>query len=144
MALADGGELLVLAPGVCQFGEDEGIDRLIRAHGYAGTPKVLELVRERADLQNNLGAAAHLIHGSSEGRFSITYSPGKLSRDEIERAGFRYAPPAETMERYDPRTLKDGFNVLPDGESVYFISNPALGLWALRSRFDETGKERPD
>ncbi len=141
MALADGGELVVLAPGVSQFGEDQAIDRLIREYGYVGTPKILELVKERRELRDNLSAAAHLIHGSSEGRFSITYCPGGLSREEIERAGFRYAPPSDMMKRYDPKTLRDGMNTLPDGERVYFISNPALGLWSLRERFDIKGKE---
>ncbi len=40
---------------------------------------------------NNLSAAAHLIHGSSEGRFSITYCPGYLTKKEIESVNFRYA-----------------------------------------------------
>jgi nickel-dependent lactate racemase len=141
MALADRGELIVLAPGVAQFGEDRVIDRLIRRYGYVGTPKVLDLVRERRELQDNLSAAAHLIHGSSEGRFTITYCPGGLSREEIEHAGFGYAAPADMMKRYDPGALRDGMNTLPDGERVFFISNPALGLWALRGRSDSMGKE---
>ena len=141
MALADGGELLVLAPGVSQFGEDQVIDRLIRSYGYGGTPRVLELVKARRELQDNLSAAAHLIHGSSEGRFTITYAPGGLSREEIESVGFNYTRPDDVMKRYDPRTLRDGMNRLPDGEQLFFISNPALGLWALRSRFDDTRKD---
>ncbi len=134
MAIADGGELLVLAPGVRAFGEDPEIDRLIRAHGYLTTPEILERVRSSPELQQSLSAAAHLIHGSSEGRFSITYSPGGLGRAEIEHANYRYAAPAATA-RYDPRTLRDGWNVLPDGERCFYVSNPAMGLWAHRSRF---------
>ena len=83
MALADGGELIVLAPGVKEFGEDRGIDALIRKYGYCGTPAVLDAVKQNPDLAASLGAAAHLIHGSSEGRFSITYCPGHLTRQEI-------------------------------------------------------------
>jgi nickel-dependent lactate racemase len=139
MALADGGELVVLAPGVSQFGEDQVIDRLIRTYGYVGTPKILDLVRERPELQDNLSAAAHLIHGSSEGRFSITYCPGGLTREETEGVGFGYAAPADMMKRYDPAALSDGVNVLPGGERIFYISNPALGLWALRSRFETPG-----
>lgn len=134
MALADGGELVVLAPGVGGFGEDETIDALIRRFGYAGTPRILELARTDEDLRRNLGAAAHLIHGSSEGRFTITYCPGHLTRREIEDAGFRYAPLDRMAARYED--LVDGFNELPDGEKVFFISNPALGLWACRRRFE--------
>jgi nickel-dependent lactate racemase len=135
MAIADGGELIVLAPGVSAFGEDEGIDRLIRAYGYAGTPAVLEHVRRSQELRANLSAAAHLIHGSTEGRFSVTYCPGGLTRQEIEGVGFRYGHLQELLGRYDPAKLHEGMNTLPDGEQVFFIANPALGLWAHRDRF---------
>jgi nickel-dependent lactate racemase len=135
MALADGGELIVLAPGLKEFGEDAEIDRLIRKYGYRGTPATLAAVKANAELQNNLGAAAHLIHGSSEGRFNITYCPGSLTRQEIEGVGFRYADLAAMTRRYDPAKLKDGWNTPPDGESFFYISNPALGLWAYRGRF---------
>jgi len=135
MAMADGGELLILAPGVQEFGEDKQIDALIRKYGYFGTPKTLEAVKSNADLKDNLGAAAHLIHGSSEGRFTITYAPGHLTRAEIEGVGFQYADIQEAMARYNPETLKDGVNVMPDGEEVFYISNPAIGLWSVRERF---------
>jgi len=139
MAIADGGELVVLAPGLREFGEDGEIDRLIRKHGYVGTPRVMKAVHEDMDLQNNLSAAAHLIHGSSEGRFTITYCPGHLTRDEIEGVNFRYADLAEMSARYDPGKLRDGYNRLPDGERIFYISNPALGLWACRERFEASG-----
>jgi len=135
MAMADGGELLILAPGVKEFGEDAQIDALIRKYGYFGTPKTLEAVKANADLQENLGAAAHLIHGSSEGRFGITYAPGHLTREEIEGAGFKYADVKAMMARYNPEMLKDGINVMPDGEEIFYISNPAIGLWSVRERF---------
>jgi nickel-dependent lactate racemase len=135
MAIADGAELIVLAPGLAQFGEDPEIDGLIRKYGYAGTPKMLELVKQNPDLQQNLSAAAHLIHGSSEGRFTITYCPGHITRQEMESANFRYADPMKMMKRYDPSKLVDGYNLMPDGEAIFYISNPALGLWAERKRF---------
>ncbi len=137
MAIADGGRLVILAPGLAQFGEDAGIDALIRKYGYVGTPRVLELVRTEADLRDSLGAAAHLIHGSSEGRFSVTYCPGHITRGEIESVGFQYAELDAMMARYDPERLRDGFNELPDGETVFFVSNPALGLWAYEGRFEQ-------
>jgi nickel-dependent lactate racemase len=135
MAIADGGELVVLAPGVGRFGEDDRIDRLIRTYGYAGTPAVLDLVRTNADLQQNLSAAAHLIHGSSEGRFTITYCPGSLTQREVESVHFRYGDLQEMMRWYHPETLRDGPNTMPDGEKIFFVSNPALGLWSHRKRF---------
>lgn len=135
MAIADGGELVVLAPGLAQFGEDSGIDKLIRKYGYVGTEKVLSLAKSSEDLQSSLGAAAHLIHGSSEGRFSITYCPGHLTQQEIEGVHFRYADLSTMTKKYDPDMLVDGYNTMPNGEKVFFISNPALGLWAYEKRF---------
>jgi len=134
MAMADEGELIVLAPGLKEFGEDKEIDRLIRKYGYRGTPATLKSLEENDELKNNLSAAAHLIHGSSEGRFSITYCPGHLTKDEIESVNFRYHDLADMVKKYNPETLKDGFNTMPDGEEVFFISNPALGLWTSKER----------
>ena len=134
MAMADEGELIVLAPGIADFGEDKEIDRLIRKYGYVGTDKILELTRENEELKNNLSAAAHLIHGSSEGRFKITYCPGYLTKSEIESVSFEYADLNAMMAKYDPRKLKDGCNTV-DGEDIYYISNPGVGLWAWRQRF---------
>jgi nickel-dependent lactate racemase len=136
MAIADVGELIILAPGVRTFGEDPTIDALIRRFGYRGTPATLDSVRTQPDLAANLSASAHLIHGSSEGRFTITYCPGHLSQSEIEGVGFRYGDLASMSRRYDPSKLRDGWNTV-DGEEVYYISNPALGLWGTADRFDE-------
>jgi nickel-dependent lactate racemase len=133
MALADGAELIVLAPGVREFGEDKTIDALIRKYGYYGTPATLQAVEENADLASDLSAAAHLIHGSSEGCFTITWCPGHLSRQEIEDVGFQYADLDTMLQRFNPRRLEQGYNTV-DGESIFFIGNPGLGLWAHRSR----------
>lgn len=135
MAMADEGELIVLAPGLADFGEDQEIDRLIRKYGYVGTDKILELTRENEDLKNNLSAAAHLIHGSSEGRFKITYCSGILTQAEIESVNYEYADLNAMMAKYNPEKLEDGFNTV-NGEDVYFISNPGLGLWSWRQRFN--------
>lgn len=133
MALADDGELIVLAPGLKEFGEDKEIDRLIRKYGYLTTPEILELVKNNLELRENLSAAAHLIHGSHENRFKVTYCPGKLTREEIESVNFNYGDLDEMIKKYDPDKLKDGFNEV-DGEKIFFISNPALGLWASKER----------
>ena len=134
MAIADDGELVVLAPGVKSFGEDPEIDRLIRKYGYRTTPEIMAFMEENDDLRNNLSAAAHLIHGSPENRFRVTYCPGGLTREEIESVGYGYGSLDEVSRTYDPKRLVDGFNTLPDGRRVYFIGNPALGLWAYRGR----------
>ncbi len=135
MAIADNGRLIVLAPGVKQFGEDSEINRLIRKYGYVGTEKVLALVEKNQDLRNNLSAAGHLIHSSSEERFKITYCPGYLTKQQIESVNFEYADLKEMMNRYNPQKLKDGFNTVK-GEEIFFISNPGMGLWALKDRFE--------
>ncbi|MBN1669812.1 MAG: DUF2088 domain-containing protein [Kiritimatiellae bacterium] len=129
MAIADDGELLVLAPGLVEFGEAEINEKMIRRYGYCGTDKVLEHVAADPELRDALGAAAHLIHGSSEGRFKITYASGGLTQEEIESVHYAYTDLGEAMKRYDPKRLTDGFNTMPDGEQIFYISNPALGLW---------------
>ncbi|MCQ2075223.1 MAG: lactate racemase domain-containing protein [Bacteroidaceae bacterium] len=138
MALADDAELIIMAPALREFGEDMTIDRLIRKYGYRGTPATLKAVNENTDLQDNLGAAAHLIHGSSEGRFSITYCPGpEMSKAEIESVGFNYGDLNVILEKYKPGNMHDGWNTTASGEEIYYISNPALGLWAHPDRFSD-------
>ena len=134
MALADGADLIVLAPAVKEFGEDRTIDGLIRKYGYRGTAATLEAVAKNADLAAELSAAAHLIHGSSEGRFRIAWCPGHLTREEVEGVGFAYGDLSAMLRRYDPAKLQQGYNTV-DGEEIFFIPNPGLGLWADRDRF---------
>jgi hypothetical protein len=133
MGLADGAELIILGPGVKEFGEDKTIDKLIRKYGYHGTPATLAAVAADAELANDLSAAAHLIHGSSEGRFKITWCPGQLSEEEVKSVGFDYGDLQTMLTRYDPARLSHGANQV-EGEEVFFIANPGLGLWAHRSR----------
>lgn len=133
MMVQNGGELLVLAPGVETFGENQEVDQAIRAYGYTGTRRILELYRQGV-FENLMMVSAHLIHGSSDGRFQITYAtdPALLSKKEIEGVGFRHMDVREAMVRYDPRKLKGGWNTLPDGEEIYFVGAPGLGLWKCR------------
>ncbi|MBQ9188637.1 MAG: DUF2088 domain-containing protein, partial [Clostridia bacterium] len=136
MAVADDGDLIILAPGITHFGEDAQIDKLIRKYGYCGRLKVLELFNANDDLKENMGAAAHLIHGSSDGRFRITYAvKPHMPKEDIENANFLWADYDETAKRYDPQKLRYGYNTLPDGEEIFFIPNPALGLWINKEKF---------
>ena len=137
MAIADGGELLVLAPGIERFGEDAKVDELIRKYGYRGRLNTLEQFEkpENQDLRDNMGAAAHLIHGSSDGRFTITYAVKNITKEEVESVGFQAADYDEMVKRYDPEQLQYGYNTMPDGEEIYYIPNPALGLWINREKF---------
>ncbi len=130
MAMEEGGELIVLAPAVKKFGEDDENDRLIRKYGYVGRKRVLELVKTEEELKNNLSVAAHLIHGSSDGEFKVTYCTKYLTKEEVEGIGFNFMPYDEAVKKYNPQTLKDGYNIV-DGEEIYYISNPALGLWTV-------------
>jgi nickel-dependent lactate racemase len=134
MALADGGELIVIAPGLKRFGEQPEVDSFIRKYGYVGTDRVMEQYRNNADMQDLAHATAHLMHGSSEGRFTITYAPGHMTKSEIEGVNFRYADMGETIDRYQPGECKQGWNMTADGERFYFIPTPSAGLWATREK----------
>ncbi|RMF44400.1 MAG: DUF2088 domain-containing protein [Planctomycetota bacterium] len=129
MLIGDGGRLIVIAPGVKEFGESPMVDRLIRKYGYRPTPQVLKFVQENEDLQAALGAAAHLIHGTSEGRFEIVYAPGGLTREEIESVGYTYGDWRQLMDHYGCEGLQDGWHTDRDGNPFYFVSDPGLGLW---------------
>ncbi len=137
MMMADGGDLIILAPGVELFGEDPQIDQLIRKYGYHGRLATLAAFEkpENQDLRDNMGAAAHLIHGSSDGRFNITYAVKEITKEEIEGVGFIAADYDEMAAKYDPTKLEYGYNTV-DGEEIYFIPNPALGLWINRETFE--------
>lgn len=139
MAIADGGELIVLAPGIRMFGEDDALNGLIERYGYRGAEAVLNNVREHEDLAGNLSVAAHLIHGSSEGRFTIRYCAPGLGRQRVEGVGFAYGDLEEWLACCPPERMAEGWNTLTDGSTVYFIHNPALGLWSTRDRFDRQG-----
>jgi hypothetical protein len=134
MALADGGELIIIAPGLKRFGEQPEVDAFIRKYGYVGTPRVMELYRQNADMQDLAHATAHLMHSSSEGRFTITYAPGHLEPAEIEGVNFRYADIGETVARYRPEQCTQGWTTSADGERFYFIPTPSAGLWATREK----------
>lgn len=140
MAIADGGELLILAPGVERFGEQPEVDALIRKYGYRGTPYTLDLYKTEADMQAIPHGVAHLIHGSSEGRFTITYAPGHLTREEIEGVGYGYADLAAMQQRYDPAHMQEGWNTMPDGEVVFYISTPSAGLWATEAKLNDPAR----
>ena len=136
MAMADGGELIILAPGLAHFGEDAGIDTLIRKYGYRSSAEIQDLVRRNKDLESSLSAAAHLIHGSSEGRFKVTYAPGPVvSKAEIESVGYGFADLGEMLAQYKVDEMKQGWNELAKDERVFFVSNPTLGLWTTKKRF---------
>lgn len=135
LAIKEGGELVIIAPGVRQFGEDRGNDAIIRKYGYVGREKIIELFKENRDLQENQAVTAHLIHGSSDGRFTVTYAVSKLSREEMESVNYKYMPLEEAYKRYKPEKLEEGFHTTEGGEEFYFIKNPALGLWISRENF---------
>jgi nickel-dependent lactate racemase len=141
MALADGAELIILAPGVKSFGEDRAIDLLIRKYGYRGTPSTLAAVSANSDLADDLSAAAHLIHGSSEERFTIRWCPGYLSKEEMEGVGYQYGDLETMLELYDPKVMQDGYNCVA-GEEVFYISNPGLGLWAYGGKLQDGRENR--
>ena len=138
MAMADEGELIILAPGVEKFGEDEEIDKLIRKYGYVGRKTILDKFNnpDNVDLKENMSAAAHLIHGSSDDRFTITYAVKNITKEEIEDVGYQSADYEEMIKKYNPDKLTLGYNNV-DGEEIYYVPNPALGLWIDKNNFEE-------
>ena len=112
-----------------RYREQKEVDDIIRKFGYCGTKSLLQYWQNEEILQEFAHATAHLIHGSTEGRFTVTYAPGNLSKEEIESVHYTYMNPQEAMKRYNPKKLKPGFNTLKDGEEIYFINNPGTGLW---------------
>jgi len=133
MAVADGGELIIIAPGIHKFGEDKKIDQLLRKYGYQGTKKTLKNLHQNQELQENLSAAAHLIHGSSEGRFKISLASPKLSRQEVAGVNFNYLDYQQTIAEYKIDELETGFNTV-NGEEIFYIDNPATGLWVSQDK----------
>jgi hypothetical protein len=136
MALADGGELVIIAPGLKRFGEQPEVDAFIRKYGYCGTANVMDQFRKNDDMQDLAHATAHLLHGSSEGRFQITYAPGNLSKEEVERVGYRYMEIGEAIQTYKPQRRRQGWNISEDGEKFYFIPTPSAGLWSTRDKLN--------
>lgn len=134
-AMADGGELIIIAPGLKRFGEQEGVDQIIRKYGYVGTTKIMDMWKENKDLQDLTHATAHLIHSSSEDRFKITYCPGNLSKTEIESVNYSYLDIAEALNKYPIEKLNNGFNKI-NGEEIYFISTPSAGLWSTKEKMN--------
>lgn len=130
-ALADGGEIILIAPGLKKFGEDPDNDKLISKYGYVGTDKVVQLVEQDQKLKNNLAAAAHMIQGSSEGRFEITVACKELSKKEIEGVNFNYLPLDKALKKYDINELNPGANIV-DNEEIFYVDNPATGLWVYK------------
>jgi nickel-dependent lactate racemase len=137
MAIANGGELIILCPGINTFGEDPTYDSIIRKYGYQNTAKLLKAISENVDLSNNLAAVSALIVCSPENRFKIIYAAKKLSRKDIESVYCNYADYDEIVKQYNPFELKEGENIMPDGEEIYFVSKPAQGLWAEINRFKQ-------
>jgi nickel-dependent lactate racemase len=129
--VADGGELILLAPGIRSFGENEEVNRAICKYGYKGRDYVLNLYNTVPEIKNNMMVAAHLIQGSSDERFTITYATQHLTKEEIEGVGFNYMPLSEAYKLYDPEKLEDGYNILENGEEIYFVRTPAMGLWTI-------------
>lgn len=132
LAIADDGQLIVIAPGLKSFGEFEDMDKLIRKYGYKGKKKIIQYVEENEDLRNNLAGAAHLIHGSTEGRFTVYFVTDRLSKEELENVNFKHMSVEKALGKYPIDEFKYGYNQLPDGEEIFFIDNPATGLWSIK------------
>jgi nickel-dependent lactate racemase len=137
MAIATGGELIILCPGINTFGEDPQNDSIIRKYGYKDIASLLDLVNGNIELANNLAVVAALIICSPENRFKVVYAAKDISRKEVESVYCNYADYDEVIKRYDPSQLQEGENIMADGEEIFYISRPAQGLWAETGRFGQ-------
>ena len=62
---------------------------------------------------------------------------GGLTKEEVESVGYDYGDIDQAMKRYDVTKLKDGWNIdIVTGDKYFYVSNPAVGLWAYRGRFE--------
>ena len=62
-------------------------------------------------------------------------NPSYITKEEVLGVGFGACDYDEAVARYNPETLEYGYNTMPDGEEIYFIPNPALGLWINKEKF---------
>jgi hypothetical protein len=46
------------------------------------------------------------------------------------------------LTRYSPQRLRYGYNQL-DGEEIFFIPNPGLGLWSFRGKLGSAIERLP-
>lgn len=123
------GEIIVIAPGVHTFGENDLADQAIRKYGYRPREEMLELYKTDPLLSSNMSLAGHLIRSVPSPKTKITYCTNKLTREEIEHANYCYMTVEEAMERYPCENWETGWKTLPNGEEIYFVRNAALGLW---------------
>ena len=135
MAIQEGGELIIIAPGVERFGETEIADKLIRKYGYVGKKRIMQLCKQNNDLGSNLAVACHMTVSSTEGRFNVRYAAKNLSESELKQVGYNYMDYKSAIDIYHPQDLKEGFNIVND-EEIFFIGNPTIGLWVERKRFN--------
>lgn len=138
MAMEPGGELIILAKGLRMFGEDTTIDTLLRKYGYHERKKLMEAFEkpENCDLRENMGAAAHMLQSAVEGRFRVIYAVEPDMIEPVRAVGYEAVTYEQAAQRYDPAVLRPGFQTMPDGEEIYYIPNPAIGLWVDTGRFE--------
>ena len=128
LAVRPGGEIIIIAPGVHTFGENDLADGIIRKYGYTPREKMLELRKTEPTLRDNLSLAGHLIHGCPD-NIRVTYCTDKLTREEVESVHLGYMTVDEALSLYPCQSWKTGWQTAADGSEVYFVANAALGLW---------------
>ena len=89
------------------------MDGLIRRYGYKGTPYTMELM-ENGAFPGSAMVPAHMIHSSSEGRFTITYAvnPEHVSQEDIRRVGYEFMDVKDALARYPVLGMEDGWQVI--------------------------------
>jgi len=136
MCIADGGELIILCAGIQSFGENDFADSFIRKYGYRDPEVLLQIVRDSGELMKYLVPLSQMVISYTK-RFKLIYAAKKITRQEVESVFCNYADYDEVVKKYDPAKMKEGENIMPDGEEVFYVSKPAQGLWAEINRFKQ-------
>lgn len=135
MCIADGGELVILCAGIQSFGENAFTDSFIRKYGYRDPDVLLQMARDSGQLMEYMVPLSQMVISHTNNRFKVTYAAKKITRQEIESVFCNYADYDVVVKKYDPLKMKEGENIMPDGEEVFYVSKPAQGLWAEINRF---------
>lgn len=134
MCLADGGELILLAPGIERLAADDAPLAVYRRTGYLGAAELRERQRTDPELGNEPWLATHLLNGSTNGRSKIYHALDGIDAETLRALNLWPMELEETLFRYRPAKAKAGWNITNEGEKFFFIPDPTAGLWSTKKR----------
>ena len=135
MCIADGGELIIICPGIRAFAENSFADSFIRKYGYRSKQELLDIVEKSGEMEDYMLPLSQMILSDTGKRFKVTYAAKDISREELESVYCNWISYEDVIKKYDPESLQEGENILPDGEEIFYVHKPAQGLWSEINRF---------